>query len=322
MLNLNDARLFVKVVDSEGFSPAARALELPKSTVSKRIAELEHQLGTPLLHRSSRRFVLTPVGREFHRHAAAMVALAEDAEASVRGHLAEPAGTVRITSSIPAAQTWLAELLPALAARYPKVRIVHHATDRFVDVVRDGFDMAVRSHATPLADSDLVRRHLGTDPFWLVASPRYLKQRGAPRRPEELAAHDAVLARPAATSLTLTHARGETCTIAPPVRFFADESQMLLAAARAHLGFTCVPRRHCKPDLDRGALRRVLPDWTAGHITTTLLVPERRAELPAIRALSDAFAAHFAKELPLLSPPPPPPPKTRSAASKMRRPRS
>lgn len=306
MLNLNDARLFVKVVDCEGFTPAARALELPKSTLSKRIAELERELGTPLLHRSSRRFVLTPVGREFHRHAAAMVAVAEEAEASVRGRLAEPAGTVRITSSIPAAQTWLADLLPKLAARYPKVRIVHHATDRFVDVIRDGFDMAVRSHAAPLTDSDLVRRHLVSDPFWLVASPRYLKQRGTPRRPEDLSSHDALLPRPAAPSLTLVHAGGESITIAPPIRFFADESQMLLAAARADLGITCVPQRHCRPSLDDRSLRRVLPDWTAGHITTTLLIPERRADLPAIRALSDALAAHFASERPEPSPAPHP----------------
>lgn len=296
MLNLNDARLFVKVVDCESFTAAARALDLPKSTLSKRVAELERELGTPLIHRSSRRFVLTPVGREFHRHAAAMVAVAEDAEASVRGRLAEPAGVVRITSSIPAAQTWLAELLPKLAAKYPKVRIVHHATDRFVDVIRDGFDMAIRSHSAPLTDSDLVRRHLVSDPFWLVASPRYLKQRGTPKRPEDLASHDALLPRPAAPSLTLVHTSGESITVAPPIRFFADESQMLLSAARADLGITCVPQRHCGALLDQSLLRRVLPDWTAGHITTTLLIPERRADLPAIRALSDAFAAHFAKE--------------------------
>ena len=293
MLNLNDARIFVKVVDSSGFTPAARELGVPKSTVSKRVAELERELGTPLLHRTSRRFELTPVGREFHRQAAAMVALAEEAEASVRGFLVEPAGVVRITSSIPAAQMWLAEILPKLAAAHPKVQIVHHATDRFVDVVREGIDIAVRSHFAPLADSDLRGRRLRTDPFWIVASPSYLKKRGTPRHPRELALHDAALLRPSATKIALVHDDGERVTVEPKARFFTDETLMLLAAARENIGFAIVPPGFCRDDIDAGRLRRVLPEWTAGHVTTTILVPERRAELPAVRVLVDALVAHF-----------------------------
>jgi DNA-binding transcriptional LysR family regulator len=295
MFDLNDARLFVKVVDCGGFTAAARALGVPKSTVSKRVAALESALGTPLLHRSSRRVALTPIGRELHERAAAIVALAEDAEATVRGRLSEPSGTLRITSSIPTTQTWLAEVLPAVAAAYPKLRIEHHATDRFVDIVAEGFDIAVRAHGTPLADSDLRRRTLGSDPFWLVASPRYLKARGRPVQPADLAAHDALLARPSATILTLLHDDGTTAVVTPRPRFFADESQMLLAAARRDLGITVIPRSLCRADLDAGHLRRVLPAWTAGAVTTTLLVPERRADLPAVRVVCDALASHAAE---------------------------
>jgi DNA-binding transcriptional LysR family regulator len=294
MIDLNDARLFAKVVDCGGFTAAARALGVPKSTVSKRVAALERTLGTPLLHRSSRRVALTPVGRELHERAAAIVALAEDAEATVRGRLAEPSGTVRITSSIPTTQTWLAEVLPAVAAAYPKLRIEHHATDRFVDIVAEGFDIAIRAHGAPLADSDLRRRPLGSDPFWLVASPRYLKARGRPGQPADLAAHDALLARPSATTLTLTSDDGATAQVTLRARFVADESQMLLAAARRDLGITVIPRSLCRADLASGHLRRVLPAWTAGAVTTTILVPERRAELPAVRVLCDALAAHVA----------------------------
>jgi DNA-binding transcriptional LysR family regulator len=295
MLNLNDARLFAKVVDLGGFTAAARALGVPKSTVSKRVAELERELGTSLLHRSSRRVVLTPVGRELHRHAAALTALAEDAEASVRGWLAEPSGTVKITSSIPTAQGWLTGVLPGVAAEYPKVRIVFHATDRFVDVVGEGFDIAIRAHAAPLADSDLVRKRLGTDPFWLVASPRYLKKRGVPKRPEDLGSHDALLARPSATTLTLHDERGRTVVVEPEPRLFADETRVLLAAARSDLGFTVVPQSLCRENIDDGKLRRVLSAWTAGEVTTTLLVPERRAEIPAVRVLVDALASRFSE---------------------------
>jgi DNA-binding transcriptional LysR family regulator len=298
MLNLNDARMFVLVVDRGGFTPAARALQIPKSTVSKRVAALERALGTPLLHRSSRRVALTPVGRELHRRAAAIVALAEDAEAAVRGQLAAPSGVVRITSSIPTTQTWLAEVLPRIAAAYPAMSIVHHATDRFVDVVADGFDMAIRAHSAPLPDSDLRRRRLGSDPFWLVASPRYLKARGSPDHPRDLAAHDALLTRPTSPVLTLVADDGATVEVAPQVRFAADESTMLLAAARQDLGITVMPRSLCRADIDRRTLRRVLPAWTAGEVTTTLLVPERRADLPAVRVIADALVAHVATRQP------------------------
>jgi DNA-binding transcriptional LysR family regulator len=294
MLNLNDARLFAKVVDLGSFTSAARALGLPKSTVSKRVAELERELGTSLLHRSSRRVVLTPVGRELHRRAAAMAALAEDAEAAVRGWLAEPSGTVKITSSIPSAQGWLTRVLPAVVAEYPKVRVVFHVTDRFVDVVGEGFDIAVRAHATALADSDLVRRRLGTDPLWLVASPRYLRKRGVPKRPEDLGSHDALLARPL-TTLVLHDEKGRAVAVEPEPRLCADETHVLLAAARADLGFTVVPESLCREDIDDGKLRRVLPAWTAGEVTTTLLVPERRAEIPAVRVLVDALASRFSE---------------------------
>lgn len=313
VVNLNDARMFVQAVDRDGFSAAARALGVPKSTVSKRVAELERSLGITLVHRSSRRFVVTAAGQDFHRRASAMVALAEEAEAAVRGRLAEPSGKVWITSSVPTAQTWLAALLPTLAVKYPKLRIVHHATDRFVDLVREGFDMAVRAHFGPLPDSSLVKRRIGVDPLWLVASPRYLKQRGNPKRPEDLTSHDALLTHPTRPSFTLSFDLREPptrqgrstsrttdaspgVTVAPSGRYFADETQMLLAAAKVDLGITAIPRRLCREELASGALKRVLPEWTAGQVTTTILVPERHVELPAVRVLSDALAAHLASE--------------------------
>lgn len=299
-MNLNDARTFVEAVNEGSFSSAARALGVPKSTVSKRVAELERALGVTLAHRSTRRFVPTPIGREFYTRAAAMVALADEAAAVVRGSLAEPSGLVRVTSSLPTAQTWLAPLLPQIALRYPALRVVHHATDRFVDVVREGFDVAIRSHVEPLADSSLVARKIAVEPFWLVASPSYLAARGSPRTPDELASHDMLLTSPSIERLVLsrddeprttTKARATAAAIVVPVRgrYFADESEMLLAAARAGLGITGIPAKMARADLAARRLRRVLPKHDAGRITTTVLVPERRAELPAVRVLIDAF---------------------------------
>ena len=182
MLNLNDLGLFVQAVDSGGFAAAARRLGLPKSTISKRVAELEAALGARLIHRTSRSFVLTELGRDFYDHARGAMIEAEAAEGVVLRRLTEPSGTVRITASVPTAQSRLSGLLPALARAYPKIRLQLHVTDRFVDLVQEGFDIAVRSHFAPLPDSDLVQRRMAVERITLVAAPDYLARRGVPRR--------------------------------------------------------------------------------------------------------------------------------------------
>lgn len=290
VLNLNDVQLFVKVVEWKGFAPAARALGLPKSTLSKRVAELERALDVSLIRRTTRRFVVTPVGREFHRHAATIVEVADAAEQVVRGRLAEPTGPVSVTCSVPTAQDWLAELLPKVARRFPKLRIALHATDRFVDVVRDGFDIAVRDHFQPLPDSTMVQRRVSVDPVVLVASPRYLARRKQPKQPGDLASHDALLTRASTGSWTLTRGEKETAEVTVTPRFAADETTVLVAAAKEGLGIVALPVRACQQAIASGALRRVLPGWTAGSVMTTLLLADRRAQLPSVRAVADAIA--------------------------------
>ena len=322
MLNLNDLRLFVKVAEWQGFAPASRALGVPKSTLSKRVAELERSLDVALIRRTSRRFVVTPVGRELLRQAAAVVDLADAAEQAVRGRLAEPAGPVSVTCSVPTAQTWLAALLPKVARRWPDLRVVLHATDRLVDVVRDGFDIAVRDHFAPLPDSSLVQRRVATDPVILAAAPTYLRRRKEPREPADLTRHDALVARDAERSWTLRRdgagargtaaarassrarararagagagagagaAKDEPTTVIVAPRFVADETTVLLAAASEGLGIVALPARACSAHLAAGSLRRVLPGWSAGQVTTTLLLPDRRAQLPSVRAVADAI---------------------------------
>ncbi|AKF05055.1 LysR substrate-binding domain-containing protein [Sandaracinus amylolyticus] len=295
MLNLNDVHLFVQAVDRNGFTAAARALGIPKSTMSKRIAALEEALGVTLVHRNSRRFALTDVGREFHRHASAMIVEAEAAERVVKGRLAEPSGLVRITCSIPTARRWMGELLPEIANRYPALRVSLHATDRFVDLAYEGFDLAIRSHFGDLPDSDLVQRRVAVDPFWIVASPDYLARRGTPAHPSELAAHDALLVDPARPQWRLEGPRGATLEVRPVARMFADDSLVLSRAAAGGLGITVLPSQLCRAEIESGTLMRVLPAWTAGKVTTTILTPSRRAMLPAVRAVSDFLATRMAE---------------------------
>lgn len=287
MLNLNDVRLFARVVEHGGFTAAGRALRIPKSTLSKRVGELERQLGARLIQRTSRSFAVTEAGQAFHRHAGAMLIEAEAAEAAIRDRQAEPSGTVRITCSVPTAQLSLAPLLPELAGAYPRLRLVLSATDRFVDVVQEGFDIALRSHFSPLPDSGLVQRTLGRDPGWLVASPGYLNGRERPATPQAIGAHDGLLVDPAQPSWRLENVHTEVVEATPAPRFFADEAVVLLEAASAGLGIACLPAKLCHHHLESGELERVLPGWTAGGVTVTLLMPHRRGQLPAVRMVAD-----------------------------------
>ncbi|WEX86123.1 LysR substrate-binding domain-containing protein [Sinorhizobium garamanticum] len=290
MANLNDFMLFVHVVDHEGFASAARALKLPKSTLSKRVAELEKALGVRLINRTSRRFAVTETGEDFYRHAAAMLIEAEAAESVVKGRLAEPSGAVRITASVPTAQLSLAPLLPAFALAYPKVRVILHTTDRFVDIVQEGFDLAVRDHFAPLPDSALVQRRVGSQAIWFVAAPAYLAARGEPKHPDDLDGHDGLLTSLASEGWTATDATGAQAAARPQPRFVADESRVLREAALAGLGITALPGKLCAAEIADGTLVRILPEWIAGTVTTTILMPHRRGQLPSVRAAVDFIA--------------------------------
>jgi DNA-binding transcriptional LysR family regulator len=286
-MNLNDLQFFVQAVDSGGFAAAARRLGVPKSTISKRVAELEARLGARLIHRTSRSFSLTDLGRDFFQHARASVIEAENAENIVRTRLGEPSGTVRLTTSVPTAQFTLAPHLQELSARYPKLTLAMHVTDRFVDIVQEGFDIAIRSHQQPLADSALVQRRLGIHDFHVVASPGYVEQHGAPSHPEELSQHRSIVANPSETSWRLSSTDGETVEATVNPIMAADEPFVLLKAAAAGIGITCLPTSVCRGALADGTLVRLLPDWIAGSITTTILMPHRRGQLPSVRAVVD-----------------------------------
>jgi DNA-binding transcriptional LysR family regulator len=289
-LNFNDLHLFVQAAANGGFAAAARHLGIPKSTVSKRVAELEADLGIRLIHRTSRSFVLTDVGKEFYDHARAAVIEAEAAESVVQRRQAEPAGPVRITTSVPVAQFYLADRLPALARAYPKLDLQLHVTDRFVDLVREEFDIAIRSHFTPLPDSDLMQRRMRVERITLVASPDYLARRGMPWRPEDLVGHDGLLTSLTSRTWRLKDNDGNDVQVTPTARLVADESSVLLRAAAAGLGIACLPEAMSAASMESKELIQVLPGWLAGSVTSTILTPHRRSQLPAVRAVIDFLA--------------------------------
>ncbi|MFN4296160.1 MAG: LysR substrate-binding domain-containing protein [Brevundimonas sp.] len=299
MLDLNDAYIFAKVVEHGGFTAAARRLGRPKSTLSKRVAMLEAGLGARLLQRDARRMVLTDVGVEFHRHVAAMLIEAEAAQAAIDGRLAKAAGPVRITASIITAQQHLAVILPGLAAAYPDVQLILHATDRWVDVIAEGFDVAVRDHLAPLPDSALTQRRVGTEADCLIAAPAYLAHAGMPATPEDLERHDGLLngALTQVPPWRLIHMSGGEQEVRPRMRFFSDDPVGLIQMAASGFGIACLPLSVCASGIQSGDLLRVLPDWSARGATTTILYPHRRGQLPAVKAVVDYLAREMSLRL-------------------------
>jgi DNA-binding transcriptional LysR family regulator len=297
-MNLNDLALFVQAVDSGGFAPASNRFGVPKSTLSKRVAALEAGLEVRLIERNSRSFRLTEIGRGFYLHARAALMEVESAEQLVHQRLAEPSGTVRLTGSVPVVQFQLAPHFPAMARAWPRLRLDVRASDRFVDLLHEGYDIAVRSHFAPLPDSGLVQRTLAVEPVLLVVGTAYLRENDTPRKPSDLAAHSALLTAADATRWVLSSDKGETQDVQPQARMSADESVTLLLAATAGLGIACLPESICSHHLERGELVRVLPGWTAGTVTTTALMPHRRSLLPSVRAVLEFLVERLGSPLP------------------------
>ena len=292
MLNLNDLAMFVAAVDHNGFAAASRRLGIPKSTLSKRVAGLEDELAARLVHRPSRNFVLTDMGRDFYEHAQASIIEAEAAEAVVRQRQAEPSGRVRMTASVPVAQLYLADCLPELAKRHPKLQLQLHVSDRFVDLNQEAFDIAIRSHFAPLPDSGLVQRQLMVEPIILVASSAYLEAQGVPQSPADLQEHAGLMANRNTTSWMLFNATS-SMQASPRVAMIADETTALAGAAAAGLGIACLPELMCRDLIASAKLERVLPDWNAGSVTTTLVMPHRRGQLPGVRAAVGFLVERF-----------------------------
>ena len=295
MLDLSDLHCFVQAVEKKGIGAAARGLDLPKSSVSRRILALEATLGVRLLQRTTRKFAVTDVGQEFYAHAVATLVEAEAAEDVVRRRVAEPSGTIRFTCPVALAQLALAELIPRFMALYPRVRIVQHATNRYVDPVQEGFDVCLRAHSTLLPASTLIQRHLADIAWHLFAGPAYLARKGTPQTPDDLSAHDAVGLRqaeePHVWSLVHEEHPEEKTTVAYAPRLESDDMGTLKVAARS-LGIVALPVYVGRKEVESGVLVRVLPQWQAGIATISMLLPSRRGLLPSVRVFIDFLSSH------------------------------
>ncbi|MBN3802325.1 LysR family transcriptional regulator [Paraburkholderia sp. Ac-20336] len=294
MLDLKDVYFFVQVADRGGFTSAGDMLGVQKSTLSHRIKELEAFLGVRLINRTSRQFSMTEVGAEFYQYAVALLRSAEVAEEAMRQRLAEPSGVIRITAPIEIAQYILRDVLPAFLRAHPKVSIHENATDRLVDIVGEGYDLAIRGHATRLQDSNLIQRPLTSAPWYLFASPEYLEQNPPLERPEQLEAHTTLsIARKGPSQWQLQGPSGELVTVPIAPRYQSNNLISLKEAASTNLGIAALPGYICRAELQAGTLRQLLPGWIAAEAHISALIPYRKGLLPAVRSLVDFLAAEL-----------------------------
>ncbi|MDE2307765.1 MAG: LysR family transcriptional regulator [Xanthomonadaceae bacterium] len=290
--DLNDLYFYAAVVEHAGFSTAGRALGVPKSRLSKRVAQLEDRLGVRLLQRTTRRFVVTEVGERFYAHCRAVLEEARAAQDAVDELRAEPRGVVRLSCPVSLAQTVLAHVLPDFLALYPKMQVRVLASNRRVDVIGEGYDLAIRVRTRLDEDGNLVMRTFGQSRTLLVASPELLHARGRPANPEELAKLPALSMREheGAQVWELIGADGGQVNVEVSTRLISGDFAVLLESARRGMGVALLPEFVCAPAIARGELEVVLPDWSVPEGTMHFVYPSRRGMLPGVRALVDFLA--------------------------------
>jgi DNA-binding transcriptional LysR family regulator len=262
MADLNALAVFAKVVEAGSFSEAARRLKMPISTVSRRVAELEDQLGVRLIERSTRNLRLTELGVEVLEHAIRSAELSEAVECIVSNRLADVSGTLRLSAMPSVSDTLLTPLVTAFQASYPEVRVQILVTERMVDLIAEGIDLAFR--LGPLKDSRLVARRILTYRHRLVASPSYLKGRDPPRKPDDLLGHRLLTFsywKPE-NSWTFLHKNGrdqETLTFEPHLSM--NDFSGLAPALVAGAGIGELPPVVQPTLVEDGRLVEVMPDW-------------------------------------------------------------
>lgn len=291
MSQLEDMRIFAETVDAQSFTAAAERLGLSKQFVSKRIAALEKRLGARLLVRSTRRLRVTDLGLAYHERAQRILQEVDAAEQMITSQMATPRGVLRLSAPMTFATLHLGPLIPAFIQRHPEVSVELELNDRTVDLIGEGYDMAVRIGA--LADSSLIARRITTVQLVTCASPDYLRQHGVPAAPEQLAGHACLIyghARHGEWSYRVGE-RMRKVAVSGPMR--ANNGEMLRDAATAGLGVICLPDFIVAAALADGRLVTLLDAFRPEGFSVQAVYPQHRESSLLVRAFSDFLVAHF-----------------------------
>ena len=291
MRDLNDLQFFTAVVLNRGFSAASRALRVPKSRISRRVALLEERLGVRLLDRTTRGLGLTQVGLQVFEHARAAIIEAEAAEEAALRMQAEPRGLVRLSCPL-GLQSAIAASMAGFLAAHPLLRLECVVTNRRVDLIHEGIDVAIRVRERLDTDADLQVKRIGISKRILVASPRLLADKGEPTMPAELPAFPILhQEQRGGNTWFLTAENGDTGSVVIEPRLATDSFDVLIAAACQGAGIVLLPAAQCRAALASGALVRVLPQWSGIDGILHLVFASQRGMLPSVRAVIDFAAA-------------------------------
>ncbi|MFV0473097.1 MAG: LysR substrate-binding domain-containing protein [Pikeienuella sp.] len=297
MQDLNDLAYFVHVADHRGFAPAARALGMQKSKLSRRIAALEARLGVRLIQRSTRRFAVTEIGNIYYQHCLAMLTEAEAAQQAIDQASAEPRGLIRMACPPGLLSYRVSEAVASYMAAFPRVEIRLKAFNRPVDVIQEGLDIAICAETPRLDVASLAMRRLGEVERVLVAAPALLGRLGPIDAPADLKSWPALdldmtpmTVEGRGLDWRFDHAEGAGATVSPVARMATDDLSALRAAACAGIGAAILPRLMIDEDLRAGRLVAPLPAWRPPPTQVLAIFPTRRGLLPSMRALLDHLA--------------------------------
>lgn len=276
-IEANDLLLFARVVDSGSFSRAAERAGLPKSTVSRRIANMETQLGERLLLRSTRKLTLTEFGQHVLEHAQQIASELDAAVALVEHRQLEPSGLLRLSLPGDFASWVMEQFLADFSQRYPQIRLEIDLSPRRVDLLAENFDLAIRMGELP-SDAHLSARRLALFNSGLYSSASYLARRGLPDHPSQLAEHDtlAMLSRQGGATPWELKRDKVAFNFLPSAKFSVNSPQLLVRLACRDLGVLAVTESFARPYVQRGELVRILPEWSLPGVPAWAVFPERR----------------------------------------------
>jgi DNA-binding transcriptional LysR family regulator len=284
-MNLDGIEVFVKVVQAGSFTLAAKQLGMPITTVSGKVAALEKKLGITLIHRTTRKLSITEAGETYYKGCVRALAEVEIAEKQVSNTRMEPEGTLRITATADVARVLLAPIVNAYLKNYPKVRVEIVATNRVVDLVADGLDLAVR--VGPLKDSTLIARKFVETSASLWASSSYIKKNGIPKHPRDLIKFDGVGYSSFSDEKLRLERDGEKIDVPFTSRIQVDDMEIIKSFVLQGNGIGLIPNFLCEEESKSGKLVKVLPQWGWGSFHLSFVYPAQRFVAPKVQAFME-----------------------------------
>ena len=286
-------QVFHRVAERGSFAEAGRSLGLSPAAISKNIAELEAHVGARLIHRTTRRMALTEEGRLYLEHVTRALDALADADRALCPIKAAPSGLLKVSAPMTFTLTQISSAIPAFLERYPELQLDLHLDDRRVDIVREGFDLAIRG-SDRLEDSSLIARPLTAISHVLCAAPGYFEKHGRPRTPADLKGLDSIrFSLSGHSDVWEFEQDGRMERIAVNARYSVSSSLAVRDALRAGFGISLIPRPYVEEDLRTGRLQAALEDWSTVKTTLYAVYPSRQHMAPKLRALLDFLVTQF-----------------------------